>query len=155
MAELQLDSKGVIVSCTSCGQRNRLPFEKLGAETRCGKCQTALPTPGAPIEAPDEAAFDAAIATAKVPVVVDFWAPWCGPCHMVAPELEKVARNAAGRYLIVKVNTDAVPGLGERFGIRSIPTMAVFVGGREAGRTSGARPAAEIEAFIQSSLGRR
>jgi thioredoxin 2 len=74
---------------------------------------------------------------------------------MVAPELEKVARGAAGRYLIVKVNTDEVPDLGERFGIRSIPTMAVFQGGREVGRTSGARPAADIEAFIQSSLARR
>ena len=74
---------------------------------------------------------------------------------MVAPELEKVARGAAGRWLVVKVNTDAVPELGERFGIRSIPTMAVFAGGREVARTSGARPAAEIEAFIQSGLGRR
>jgi thioredoxin 2 len=155
MSDLQLDSKGVIVPCQSCGQRNRLPFDKLDADTRCGKCQTALAPPGAPIEVPDAAAFDAAIGRTTFPVVVDFWAPWCGPCHMVAPELEKVAHNAAGRYLVVKVNTDAVPELGERFGIRSIPTMAVFQGGREAGRTSGARPAADIEAFIQSSLGRR
>jgi len=155
MAELQLDSRGVIVACPKCGQRNRLPFDKLDAGTRCGKCQTALPAAGAPIEAPDEASFDAATASSTLPIVVDFWAPWCGPCHMVAPVLEKVAKNAAGRYLVVKVNTDAVPDLGERFGIRSIPTMAVFQGGREVGRTSGARPAAEIEAFIQSTLGRR
>jgi thioredoxin 2 len=74
---------------------------------------------------------------------------------MVAPELEKVARTAAGRYLVVKVNTDEVPDLGERFGIRSIPTMAVFAGGREIARTSGARPAADIDAFVQSSLARR
>jgi len=155
MADLQLDSRGVIVSCPACGQRNRLAFGKLDAETRCGKCQGPLPPAGAPIEVPDAAAFDAVIAASTLPVVVDFWAPWCGPCHMVAPELEKVARNAAGRYLVVKVNTDAVPELGDRFGIRSIPTMSVFVSGREAGRTSGARPAADIEAFIQSSVGQR
>jgi len=86
---------------------------------------------------------------------VDFWAPWCGPCRMVAPELANVAKRNAGRYLIVKVNTDALPDLGERFRIMSIPTMAVFVDGREAGLTTGARPAPEIESFIQSTLTRR
>jgi thioredoxin 2 len=155
MSDSQIDSRGVIAPCPSCGQRNRRGFDKLDAESRCGKCQAALPPPGAPVEVPDVAAFDAAIAASNLPVVVDFWAPWCGPCHMVAPELERVARGAAGRYLVVKVNTDDVPELGERFGIRSIPTMAVFQGGREVGRTSGARPAADIEAFIQSTLSRR
>src|SRR5262245_32924513 len=147
MADLQLDSKGVIVTCPTCGQRNRLAFDKLGAETRCGKCQTPLAPPAAPVDIPDEAAFDAVVGRSALPVIVDFWAPWCGPCHMVAPELASVARQAAGRYLVVKINTDAVPALGDRFGIRSIPTMAVFDRGREAGRTSGARPAADIEAF--------
>jgi len=155
MSDLQLDSRGVIAACPSCGQRNRLPFERLEAETRCGKCQTPLAAAGAPVEVPDVAAFDAAIRSSSLPVVVDFWAPWCGPCHMVAPELEKVARTAAGRYLVIKVNTDEVPDRGERFGIRSIPTMTVFSGGREVGRTSGARPAADIDAFVQSSLARR
>jgi thioredoxin 2 len=155
MSDLQLDSRGVIVPCPSCGQRNRRAFDKLDAESRCGKCQNTLPRADAAIEAPDAAAFDAAIAASNLPVVVDFWAPWCGPCHMMAPELEKVAHNAAGRYLVLKVNTDAVPDLGDRFGIRSIPTMTVFQGGREVGRTSGARAAADIDAFIQSTLGRR
>jgi thioredoxin 2 len=86
-----------------------------------------------------------------LPVVVDFWAPWCGPCRMVAPELERVAANNAGRFLVVKVNTDEIPELGERFGIRSIPTMAVFSGGKEAARTAGARPAADIEAFVRGA----
>ena len=155
MADLQIDAKGAVTTCPSCGQRNRLAFPRLTAETRCGKCRTPLGPPGEPIETPDAATFDAAVAASELPVVVDFWAPWCGPCRMVAPELVRVASANAGRYLVLKVNTDAVPELGERFGIRSIPTMAVFTGGREQGRTAGARPAADIEAFIQSTLGRR
>jgi thioredoxin 2 len=155
MADSGLDSRGVVVACSSCGQRNRLAFSKLGAETRCGKCQTPLGPPSTPVEVPDAASFDAAVAASNLPVVVDFWAPWCGPCRVVAPELARVAASNAGRYLIVKVNTDAIPELGERFRIRSIPTMAVFSGGRQVGSIAGARPATEIEAFIQSSLGRR
>ena len=152
MGDLNLDSKGVITACPSCGQRNRQPFARL-TETRCGKCHGPLGAPAEPIETPDAASFDAAIAAASIPVVVDFWAPWCGPCRMVAPELARVAAANAGRYLILKVNTDAVPELGERFAIRSIPTMAVFVDGREKGRTSGARPAADIEAFVAGIMG--
>jgi thioredoxin 2 len=147
-----LDSRGAIVTCPSCGQRNRLGFGKLASETRCGKCQTALGAPGEPIETPSADAFDAAIAGSDLPVVVDFWAPWCGPCRMVAPELARVAASNRGRYLVLKVNTDAIPELGDRFRVRSIPTMAVFSGGREVGRTSGARPAPDIEAFIRSTL---
>ena len=91
-------------------------------------------------------------ASRERPILVDFWAPWCGPCRMVAPELEKVAAHQAGRLLVIKVNTDAVAGLGDRLRIRSIPTMAVYKSGREVARTTGARPAAEIEAFIAGAL---
>jgi thioredoxin 2 len=155
MADAQLDNKGAVTTCPSCGQRNRIAFSRMQAGLRCGKCHTTIAPPGEPIETPDAASFDAAVRESDLPVVVDFWAPWCGPCRMVAPELAKVAAKHAGKYLILKVNTDAIPELGDRFKIRSIPTMAVFAGGQESGRTAGARPAADIEAFIESTLGPR
>ncbi|MEO7274061.1 MAG: thioredoxin [Vicinamibacterales bacterium] len=151
MSSTAMDERGVILSCPSCGQRNRVPY---GREAKCATCSTALPDVSEPIEVPSAAAFDALVKDSKLPVVVDFWAPWCGPCRMVAPELIKVAANTAGRYAVVKVNTDALPELGERFRIRSIPTMAVFAGGTEVARTAGARPAAEIEAFVRQAAGR-
>lgn len=145
------DDRGVIVSCRACGTRNRLLYARLSQAVRCGNCKQMLSAPDAPIEMTSSAQFDQLVAHAAVPVVVDYWAPWCGPCRMVAPELEKVAARQAGRALVVKVNTDQLADLGERFGIRSIPTLAVFAGGREVARTAGARPAEEIERFIASA----
>jgi thioredoxin 2 len=142
----------VLVPCPSCGKTNRLAYGALGKPARCGHCKTTLGAPSEPIDAPTAAAFQTVLQTASLPIVVDFWAPWCGPCRMVAPELEKVARTAAGEFLVVKVNTEALPDVGDQFRIRSIPTMAIFREGREVTRSAGARPAADILALVRQAL---
>src|SRR4029078_13359063 len=133
--------RGVVTLCPACGKHNRLAYERLGDPVRCGHCKQPLTAPGGAIGGRTTADFDQLVAKASLPVVVDYWAPWCGPCRMVAPEVQKVAARQAGRALVVKVNTDQLAALGKRFNIRSIPTLAVFAGGREITRLSGARPA--------------
>jgi thioredoxin 2 len=152
MSNAELDDRGVILPCAHCGQRNRLLYARLSDPLRCGQCKRELGPPADPIEIGNAAAFDRVIANASIPVVVDYWAPWCGPCRMVAPELQKVAAHQAGRVLVVKVNTEALPDLGQRFAVRSIPMLAVFAQGREVARSAGARPAADIEAFIDQAI---
>lgn len=152
MSALEVDDRGILVACANCGQRNRLAFDRLGDPVRCGKCKTALSPPSTPLDVATSADFERLVAQASLPIVVDFWAPWCAPCRMVAPELAAVAGRASGRWLVVKVNTDVLSDLGERLRVRSIPTMAVFAHGREVARTSGARPAADIEAFVRQAL---
>ena len=149
---LQIDDRGLHVRCPACGQVNRVAFERLGASIRCGACKGAISATAQVYEVGSTTDFDRLIARASIPVVVDYWAPWCGPCRMVAPELDKVAARADGRHLIVKVNTDQLTELGERFRIQSIPTMALFNDGRHLSRTMGARPAADIEQFIATAL---
>jgi thioredoxin 2 len=149
---LLTDERGVIAVCPACGQKNRLAYERLNDTVRCGRCKTALPATSVPVEVAQASDFDHLVASASIPIVVDFWAPWCGPCRMVAPEIEKVAARQAGRLLVAKVNTEALGSLGERLGIRSIPTMAVYQNGREIARTTGARPATDIETFVDGAL---
>jgi thioredoxin 2 len=153
MRALSLDEKGVIAACSNCGQRVRTAYDRLGTPVRCAKCKAEVAAPDAPIEVPSAQLFDALISSSALPVVVDYWAPWCGPCRMVAPELQKVAAARRGQLLVVKVNTEALPDIAARFGIMSIPTMALFRGGREVSRTVGARPAPAIEAFIAEAVG--
>jgi thioredoxin 2 len=152
MAHLVLDDRGVVMSCSSCSQKNRVAYSHLGDAVKCGKCKTELSAATIPLEVDTTADFDRLVAHSPIPIVVDYWAPWCGPCRMVAPELAKVAARSSGKFLVVKVNTDALADLGDRYRIRSIPTMAIFSGGQEVKRTTGARPAADIEQFIASAV---
>ena len=152
MAHLTADDGGVIVPCPQCGKANRVPYERLGGSTaRCGHCKHALEPPSAPIDVDSAARFDVLV-HAPVPLLVDFWAPWCGPCLAVAPEFDKVARSLRGQLLVAKVNTDQLSDLAARFQIRSIPTMAVFREGREAARTVGAMGADQIVRFVEPHL---
>jgi thioredoxin 2 len=151
---MRADEQGLQFACPSCGQLNRVRYGKLHESVRCAKCKTSIATTSSPLDVASSADFDRLIAAASIPVVVDYWATWCGPCRMVAPELEKVAARAGTRYLVVKVDTDALADLSERHSIRSIPAMAVFANGREVARTAGARPASDIEAFIAQAAER-
>ena len=136
--------------CPHCNATNRVPSDKLQAEINCGKCHAAL------LQAhPDnlgEAAFNAQLSKSDSPLVVDFWAPWCGPCRAMAPAYEKVSHDMHGKARFVKVNTEDEQGLAAKFNIRSIPTLAVFAGGREIARQPGAMSAPDLARWVSAAL---
>lgn len=145
---------GLVRACPSCGRKNRVLWSRWGEPARCGACGSDLALPSGPVAADRESELSDLLRNSSVPVLVDFWAPWCGPCRTVAPEIGKVAERNAGKLLVVKVNTDVDPAVGAGHRIQGIPTMAVFRGGRELARSSGARPAAQIEDFVRQALRR-
>jgi thioredoxin 2 len=134
----------MILICAACSAQNRVPAARIGSRARCGQCKAHLCPPERPLSIPSEEDFNELVRDAPLPVVVDFWAAWCAPCRLVAPELEALARERAGTAIVTKVDTEALPSLAGRFGIRGIPTMILFRSGREAKRMSGATTAARI-----------
>jgi len=148
MSAIEADDRGVVLTCASCGQNNRLPYEKLDALPRCARCRTSLSAPAEPIEIESETVLDVLLKRSVLPVLADFWAPWCGPCKSMSPEIAKVAAQVAGRWLVIKINTEKFPGLGARHQVSAIPLLVLFKNGRETGRQAGAIPAAGIRQLM-------
>ena len=136
----------MLIACPHCATTNRVPDTRLTEDPVCGRCGKAL-LDGQPVELSD-ANFDAVTSKTELPVVVDFWAPWCGPCRMMAPHFEQAARQLKGRALFVKLNSDDNPRAASRFAIRSIPTMVMLRSGAEAKRMSGALQAGQIVSWV-------
>jgi len=135
-----------VVACPSCGRRNRVPAVSRGV-VRCARCHTALPW----LVDADDATF-AGAADSTLPVLVDLWAPWCGPCRMVGPAVEAATRRFAGRLKTVKVNVDEAPAVAARFGVQGVPTLLILQSGREAARQVGALPATALEGWVEGHL---
>lgn len=138
-----------IVRCENCGKKNRVPAAASGVP-RCANCHRPLPWLS---EAGDNDFADV-VDQATIPVLVDLWAPWCGPCHMVSPALERLAREMAGRIKLVKVNVDAAPGTGQRFAVQGIPTLLLLDRGQVVVRQTGAAPEAALRSWLEQGLAR-
>ena len=150
-ASLATDARGIIQPCPACSTANRIAFAKVASQGRCGTCKADLPLVAAPAEISDIEAFSALVSQSPLPAVIDFWAPWCGPCQMMAPEFAKAAAQAAGEALFVKVNTDEQPQIAGQFRIQGIPAFALIRDGKLTAQTSGFQPAARLLAWTRQS----
>jgi thioredoxin 2 len=142
-----------LIKCSSCGATNRIPLEKLGGGGRpvCGRCKSPLKAEPHPVIVTDEN-FAGEVEQSPLPVLLDLWAAWCGPCRMIAPVIEQLAAELAGRVKVAKLNVDENKRTAARFGVRSIPTLLVLKGGREVDRIVGALPKQEILRRLESLI---
>jgi thioredoxin 2 len=137
----------VITECPNCGKKNRVPAAAKG-RPRCANCKQSLPW----MADATDANFEDVVERATIPVVVDLWAPWCGPCRMISPALEEVARRLRGQIKLVKVNVDENPNVASRFGVQGIPTLLLFRDGQLIDTVVGARGAEQLQAWVEGAL---